>query len=46
MRIISELLKLSSSLFGHDDVEQRGVSVDGEENVELHVQNCGQVGWG
>lgn len=44
MRIISELLKLSSSLFGHDDVEQRGVSVDGEENVELHVQNCGKVG--
>jgi hypothetical protein len=38
VRIISELLKLSSSLFGSNDGERTKTSGNGEENGELHIQ--------
>ena len=46
MRIISELLKLSSSLFGGNGIYERCIVGDGEENGELHVQIVWQVGGG
>lgn len=43
VRIISELLKLSNSLFGINDGKRTEPAADAEKNGELHIQLEWQV---